>query len=217
MVRLQTKNEYIGKLLERPVTSALKFLKDYNVIKSYYSNVPLKYGGDLDHIAELNDGSFLHIEDMNFKTKWSYSEKASRIKKLPRRLKKARELFGRVRKTVLIITGCLTANREWMGKKCIVPLIIGEQITEPMNEKRHTDFIIFLARRLKVIIDRIEKKSMKSLVLDYLFFVRSRFVKAGEEHPENFWKKDAIAWQILGMYTIRRMVYHFFPTRQPAW
>jgi len=178
MSRLLTENEWIGKLLESPVSYALQLLKDKGAIKNVWSNVPLKHGGDLDHIVQLNDGSFLHLEDMNFNTKYSYDERMSRIKELPERLRKAKELFGKVHETMLIITDCLTASREWLNENHILPIIIGEQIREPLGEKALVNLCEYLATRIQAIIEKITSKSRMLFSLSNLIgFVKSCFLR----------------------------------------
>lgn len=197
MSRSQTENEIIGKFLEHPVTRSLKLLKEAGMIKDYQSNVQLKYGGDLDHIIKLNDGSFLHLEDMNLNTNYSYSERSSRIKELPKRLKVARQLFEKVHKTVLIITNCLTASHGWLDKNHIKPIIIGEQITELIDEKRFVGFGIYLVRELKRIIEKIQKKGiLKSRMTTFLRSFAGfgiSFARIVESFGKTL-KSDAIKW-----------------------
>jgi len=178
MSRLLTENECIGKFLEFPVSHALQLQKEKGVIKNVWSNVPLRYGGDFDHIVQLNDGSFLHIEDMNFNTKYSYDEGSSRIKELPEKLGKAKKSYGTVHGTVLIITDCLTASSEWLNENHIIPIIIGEQIREPFSGKAFVNLSEYLAIRIQVIIEKIASKSKKFFSLSNLIgFVRSCFLR----------------------------------------
>jgi hypothetical protein len=107
--RTRTANEYIGKVLETPLLSALEKIKTARKIKHYFPTLPKKYGGDFDAIIQLSSGRFLDVECMNFNTKYAYSERADRIggstKGLPTRLIDANKIFnGKVKGVMLIIT-----------------------------------------------------------------------------------------------------------------
>lgn len=172
--RLQTENEYKGKLLEIYVSRVLKFLKTIGIIKDFWSNVSLKYGGDLDHVVQLHDGSFLHLEDMNFDTKYHYDERSSRIQQLPRKLRKARKLYGnKVLKTVLIITDCLTARYEWLNENNIEPIIIGMQITEPLDKGAFTTLCTCLVGMILSIIKETTPISWELLTQNLVGVIRN--------------------------------------------
>jgi hypothetical protein len=198
--RTATDNEYKGKLLELPAFSALGLLKRDGTIRNYLPNFKKKYGGDFDAIVQLNDGSFLDLECMNFDTKYTYNEKSERIMDLPERLKQARGIFRKVRKQVLFITACLTANRDWLSKHCIRPIVVGEQITESMTGKKQADFVAFLVRKLIEIIERTKEKTVKLSLLNCLFWLmKSRFVKIIAPFTTVTLASDDIKWDICNL------------------
>ncbi|MGE5555255.1 MAG: hypothetical protein ACM3UY_03180 [Methanocella sp.] len=157
-MRLQTKNEYVGRLLETPILSSLDILKKNRCIVQYWANYPKPHNGDFDAVVEMHEGTYLDFEAMNLNPIYQYDETSWRVRNLTNQLDDARKTFGTVSKLVLISTDAVTAKSTWLKEHDIELLNIGKQV-RVMDKAEYDEFVTFLAQELSSLIRKIGKNA----------------------------------------------------------